>query len=160
MLRSERPSPGPAALFSKGPKISYLLAFRLIHSGSSRQNGARTQRLEPWKIRGICSRYVGASAAIRRMLRLRSMRPNCNLPSAILRVRFWGRTCRNLQNPEDLTSNAMLERQTTTICDCSFRGGPLFSIEKCVGTVSGSSSIIRHGVAVYEEFGDSLGTAI
>jgi hypothetical protein len=73
---------------------------------------------------------------------------------------IWGRTCRNLQNPEDLTSNAMLERQTTTICDCSFRGGPLFPIEKRVGTVSESSSIIRHGVAVYEEFGDSLGTAI
>jgi hypothetical protein len=29
-----------------------------------------SQRLEPWKIRGMCSRYVCASAAVRRMLRL------------------------------------------------------------------------------------------
>jgi hypothetical protein len=54
----------------------------------------------------------------------------------------------------------MLERQTSTICDCSFRGGVLFPVEKCLGTVGESSSIIRHGVGVYEEFGNSLGAAI
>jgi hypothetical protein len=59
-----------------------------------------------------------------------------------------------------LNSSVMLERQTSTICDCSFRGGVLFPVEKCLGTVGESSSIIRHGVGVYEEFGNSLGAAI